>query len=186
MIATTDRRPRGLPVALMLVLALGACAEARAPDPTPTKDGGPYNMIDPVPDPAATAGAEQDQGSWRSSRLGSEPVLVFANRGPEAVLRIRCDGRRGLVIERVGVSSVGPAQLMEIGVGSEVARLAVNRTAESTSVRRAIVPYNHPLMKQLASDEGSVRVALGKASAVTAPLNQDTKQFVLTCATSTP
>lgn len=183
MIRTTDGRPRALPLALMLVLALTACAEAHAPDPTPTEDGGPYNMIDPVPDPSATpaSGALLDQGSWTAGPAGAEPVLAFGAQGPEALLRLRCDGRRGLVIERVGVSSVGPAELMEIAVGSEVARLAVNRPAGTDSVVRAVVPYNHPLMKQLASDEGSVRIALGEATAVTVPLNQETKQFVLAC-----
>ena len=45
-------RRRGI-AAIPLVLMLWACAEATEPDPSPAKDGGPYNMIDPVPAPAA-------------------------------------------------------------------------------------------------------------------------------------
>lgn len=47
-------RCRGI-AAIPLVLMLLACAEATEPDPSPAKDGGPYNMIDPVPAPASNA-----------------------------------------------------------------------------------------------------------------------------------
>lgn len=161
------------------LLTLVACAESREPDPTPAEDGGPYNMIDPVPDPAAQAVEGVVAGNWRSETLDGQPALLF---GPEAepLFSILCDDREGVILQRHDVLATGGINMMEVRVGSDLRRLALNEVA-GERVLRAVIPFNDDLIAQLKEGAQPIGVTAGDAGELTMPASPMVPQFITQC-----
>ena len=169
--------------ALALLLAGAACAESQEPEPTPTKDPGGYNMVEPVPDPARIdpEGEGFTPGQWTKAAVDGAAGISFAAPGQEPVFRIYCHGRGGLVFERLQKESIGDVELMEVQAGTQVTRLAVNEVESATPTLRAIVPYNDDLLNRLARPEGMLSIKASDTAPLALPLNAATAELVRAC-----
>ncbi len=175
-------RLRSAPLMLAAIcLVPGACARVNETnaegEPEP-----PYNMIDPVPDPLRNAAGNSAGGVWRGAAPGEQPSAVFTTAGGDPRLRLACDERRGLVVERLGAEPVAGIDMVEIRVGTEMRRLAANPLTES-AVLRTTIPYSDPIMTRLAVPEGSSAFATPDAPAVEARLGEITAALVAQCRT---
>lgn len=173
---------RGI-AAIPLVLMLWACAEATEPDPSPAKDGGPYNMIDPVPAPAAIAPNSPTAGDWHRSEFEGRAAILFASGDKTPLFRMHCDGRGGIVLDLIRQEAVGDVGRMEIRSGDGVARLAVNEVDTGTPALRSSIPYNHDLLEHLRTPQGTLSVTAGDAAPLVLPLDASTAAFASACET---
>lgn len=143
------------------LLAVTACAEDTAPDPTPAADGGDvYNKIDPVVDPLANQ-AEAVEEQWLWSEVDGGPTLSFGQPDTEGTFSIYCDGSGGIVLQRIGeVPLTGPA-MIRVTAGGETGRFAARRE-EGARLPTLIakVPSQDDFMAALAEGEGELRVEI--------------------------
>jgi hypothetical protein len=155
---------------LLLCLALPACAERTAPDPTPLEDGGVYNMIDPVRiDDAAGAGLTT-LGSWQTGTVAEAQAVLFAKPRAEPIFAIYCDGGRGLVLERRGLTPTGTIARMDVAIAGTRRALAVNPLTDSgPPVLRAIVPYNDELQVRLQDRAAPMSIDVGEGQPLRLP-----------------
>ena len=168
---------------LALLLAGSACAESQEADPTPLNDPGGYNMVEPVPDPAALDPEREGftPGRWTEAAVDGSPGLAFAAPGQEPVFRAYCHGRGGLVFERLQKPSIGDLEFMEVQAGTHVARFAVNEVKAATPTLRSIVPFNDDLLVRLARPEGMLSIKASDTQPLAMPLNAATAELVRTC-----
>lgn len=164
------------------ILALAACAESRPPDPTPTEDGGAYNMVDPVtvdvgPEPAPV------EGQWTSRTVAGRPALLFGPVNSEALFTMRCGEGDGLVLTRSGVVPVGGLAMMVVAVDGANARYAVRADEESAlPMLVARVPAADNFLAALRGDPGEMRVRIGDAEPLVLPPDPRIGELVRSCA----
>lgn len=164
---------------LASLLLLGACGEGREAEPTPIRDGPP---ADRVSNPATGVPAPADpSGVWRQETVDGSPALVFGATASESLVRLSCHGRGGIVLERLGQDSIGNIEMMELQVGTEVARLALNEVETQEQILRSVIPFNHGLMTSLSRPDGVLSIKAGETPAVRVPLNARTAELLLTC-----
>ena len=165
-------------------LALGGCGEGReVDDATIAPKAEPYNVIPPVPDPVASGvpAPQYAPGDWRAEQVGEAQGLLFGEAIGPSLFRMYCDGRGGVVFERLGVESTGDIEMMEVQAGDEVARLALNEVETERAILRASVPFNHNLMTRLLRSEGELYVKAGETPALRLPLNENTAALARRC-----
>lgn len=172
-----------LHLSLVVLLALAACARSSEPDPTPTEDGGPYDMIDPT---AAPVGTQPNLvapaiGTWRQAQLRGQPALLFSSSAGAPALALLCDERKGLVIERRGVLPTGERDLMEIRFGSATGSYAVNQPVDGEVVLRAAIPFNDRMLAQLRETQAPLTVRVGEGEPLTLPADPAVGTLVRTC-----
>ena len=80
--------------------------------------------------------------------------VAFTTPRGDPLLRIYCDGRRGMVVERVGDQS---------------RRLAVNPEGTGGTVLRAALPINGKLAAALKAGPAPIRVSVGEDSLLSVP-----------------
>ena len=176
----SSARYRGL-AAIPLVLIACACAESVEPDPTPARDGGPYNMIDPVPTPVPTAANSPTEGDWRRSEVDGRVAIVFASADKAPLFRMHCDRRGGIILDRLQQEPAGDVERMEIRSGDSVTRLAVNELGTQTPTVRSAIPYPHNLLARLRIPHGMLSVKAGDGPPLVLPLNEVTAAFASEC-----
>lgn len=168
-----------------LVLMLLACGEATEPDPSPAADGGPYNMIDPVPTPAAPGAdleaAGLSAGNWRASLFEGARAIAFLDGGQNPLFRMHCDGRGGIILDRLQREAVGKVERMEIQLDGNVTRLAVNELETQTPTLRSAIRFNHDLLEKLGRPEGLLSIRAGETAPLLLPLTAATAEFVRGC-----
>ena len=165
---------------------LWACAEATEPHPSPAKDGGPYNMIDPVPAPAANAANLPTAGDWRSSEFDGRAAMLFASGDKAPLFRMHCDGRGGIVLDRIQEQAVGDVERMEIRSGDGLTRLAVNKVDAGTPTLRSSIPNDHDLIERLRTAHGTFSVSAAETAPLVLPLNASTAAFASACGAPAP
>lgn len=169
-------------IAFAPILVLAACAETRAPDPTPTEDGGAYNMIDPV-DVGPAASSSADEGRWVSGEIEGRPALLFGPANSEALFSMRCGEGDGLVLTRTGVVPVGGLAMMVVAVEGANARYAVRAPEDAAiPVLVARVPPADNFLAALRGDPGEMRVQIGNGDPLVLPSDPRIAELVRSCA----
>lgn len=161
---------------LFAAVALGACAERTEPDQNPVPMNG-YNMVDPVrvSDPggpierSTSASGEVTLGTWRPDTEGTMQGVAFAAPQGEALLRLFCDDRRGMVVERTGLTPSGDMNMMTFRARDVGRRLAVNPTGSDGTVLRAVLPLNDELTAVLQEGPVPIQVAVGEGEPLSLP-----------------
>lgn len=156
-------------LAYFAVAALAACAEGEEPDREPPPPGG-YNMVDPVRvDDRGGAAAAVTPGIWRPDSVGAMRGVAFTTLEGDPLLRMYCDGRLGMVVDRTGLMQSGPTEMMTFWVGDQSRRLAVNPTGPDGTVLRAVLPHNGQLAAALQAGPAPIRVSVGEEAPLTLP-----------------
>jgi hypothetical protein len=178
LVLATRIRPRVGSAALLLALA--ACGEAYEPDELRANQDEIATVDVPAwPDDEANAVAG---GQWRSGSAAQGASLSFTpDAASRPVFRIACDGRGGMLLERLGVEAIAGIRMMEIKSGGQVTRLALNQPETETAILRAAIPYNHDLMAVLARPGGQVSIRAAEGPILTLPLTAETAALAETC-----
>lgn len=182
-------RPRVVPVmhiqlkamaAILAALAVAACAERTSPDATPYDDSAPYGSAPVEPGPAAAA-ASFTPGLWRPDTVDGARAVVFQEPQSDPVVALYCDGRRGMVVERRGLTASGPTNLMRIVVEGVDRRLAVNPIRDEGLVLRAVVPFNDAVNTALKRAPTSIILDVGEGDALRLPPAQLVQMLAVDC-----
>lgn len=164
------------------ILALAACAETREPEPTPTEDGGAYNMIDPL---EIDAGAESStaDGQWVSGTIAGRPALLFGPANSEALFSMRCEDGDGLTLTRTGIVPAGGLEMMIVSVEGANARYAV-RAPEDAALPTLVarVPPADSFLVALRGDPGAISVRIGDRAPLVLPADPRIGELVRSCA----
>lgn len=179
------RRPavRTVPTALGALLLLSACGEGREPEASPESGPGGYNMVPPVEAEAMPgSGDALTAGTWQATGAGDTAALRFVAAQTGAPLfQMSCDDRGGIVLDRLGQESVGDIEMMDVNVGDQVSRLALNEIEADQAVLRAVVPFNDDLLVPLARPQGRLSVEAGDTPRLRLPLNPQTAALAAAC-----
>ena len=115
------------PVAIALLLLAAACARSEDATLEPADANQALEKVETVrPD---NADDEVALGEWRDSLQDEQRALEFGPMGAAPLFSLRCDARRGVVLQRHGLAASGDLPVMLISVGSKTRRLAVTGSA---------------------------------------------------------
>lgn len=182
-------RPRVVPVmhielkvtvAMLAALAISGCAERTSPDADPYNDTAPYGT-DPVDVGPVAPTASFTPGLWRPDTVDGARAVVFQEPQSDPVVALYCDGRRGMVVERRGLTAPGPTNLMRIVVDGVDRRLAVNPIRDEGLVLRAVVPYSDAVNTALKRAPTSIILDVGEGKALRLPPAQLVQMLAVDC-----
>lgn len=180
-----DRRSavRTAQASLAALLLLSGCGEGRDVEASPESGVGGYNMVPPVEAEAMPgAGDALTPGTWQKAGAGDAAALRFVDARTGAPLfRMACDDRGGIVLERLGSESVGGVEMMDVNVGGQATRLAVNEIESEEAVLRAVIPFNDDLLVPLRRPQGRLSVQAGDTARLRLPLNPQTAALAAAC-----
>jgi len=128
---------------------------------------------------------EEDEltlGEWRAGLQDEQPVLEFGPAGAPALFSLRCDARRGTLLQRHDSALSGDLPVMLISVGSETKRLAVAAAAGTTPMMRATLPVNDPFRAVLTAATQPIVVRIGDAAPLVLPPSPLVGAYTAACA----
>lgn len=173
---TMRRLGKGWLLALLAALASG-CADSIPPENAAAEEvAGRNGSVSPTataPEEATTA------GEWRRQPDGE--TLQFAAPGGEVLLRLSCHGAGGMVIDRFRSALVREPSLMVVKARDAAARLATEEIETPRQGFRAVVPADHPLMKQLVAASGLLSIDAGEPHALEVPMTGATAGLARAC-----
>ena len=121
------------------------------------------------------------KGAWA---VGSEASFEGASGAIELV--IRCDQRRGLVIQRPGLVPRGQLALLQLRSGRVVRRLAVTAPVGGSAGIEAVVPYNDQLIEPLMRFDEPLEVRFAGLDTLQLPPSWQVAGFVRDCQNAAP
>jgi hypothetical protein len=122
-------------------------------------------------------------GSWRPAIQGDDSnVLEFGPDGAPPIFSLRCDGRRGLYLQRHGAASTADLPMMLLTIGSETRRLPLAAVGGAVPMLRAAVMPQDPLIGLLGRNGLPMVVRIGDAGPLVLPAAQAVNSYVNNCA----
>jgi hypothetical protein len=121
------------------------------------------------------------KGAWA---VGSEASFEGASGAVELV--IRCDQRRGLIIQRPGLVPRGQLALLQLRTGGVVRRLAVTAPIGGSAGIEAVVPYNDQLIEPLMRFDDPLEVRFAGLDTLQLPPSWQVAGFVRDCQNAAP
>ena len=133
------------------------------------------------PDGATAISDPLTQGAWA---VGSE--AMFEGASGEVQLIIRCDQRRGLIVQRPGLVPRGQLALMQMRIGGVVRRLAVTASVSGSPMIEVVVPYNDQLIAPLMRFDKPLEVRFPSLDTLNLPPSWKVAGFVRDCQSAIP
>lgn len=175
----TDAGSFGLPALMGMLIFISSCGDGREVDMPISGGDGVYNEVAPVVAEAQPGQPGPTPGTWVPDQAAR--ALVFTGAGGAPLVRLACDDRGGMIIERLGQESIGDIEMMELHVDGEIARLALNEVETEPPVLRAAVPFNDDLLVRLAFPQGLLSIKAGDTPRLQLPLDEETARQVAAC-----
>jgi hypothetical protein len=166
-----------LPLALIL---LAACA--RSEEATFSSIG---NESGTAVETVRTSEGEDDEialGEWRTGLHEEQATLEFGPSGAPPSFSLRCDARRGTLLQRHGAASSGDLPVMLVTVGSETRRFAVTSAGGAIPMLRATLPANDQFRPVLAGAETPITVRIGDSPPLVLPPSPLAGAYMTGCA----
>ena len=168
---------------LLALLLLAACARSEEANLVPS-DGNEAREVE-------TVRPERDDeelalGEWRDSLQEEEAALEFGPRGASPLFSLRCEARRGVLLQRHGISPGGDLPVMLVTVGSETRRLAVTGSEGPIPMLRASLPASDQLLAILAGAESPIAIRIGDSPPLILPPSPTIGAYITRCATGAP
>jgi len=163
------------------LLLLAACARSEDASTLPSDTNG---LAVPVEQVRPTEGDENQLaiGEWRQSLQDDAQALEFGPSGAAPLFSMRCDSRRGVVLQRHGVLPAGDLPMMMVTIGNDTRRLAVTSGTGATPMLRAVLTARDPLLSTLAQEGSPITVRVGDAPPLVLPPSPTIGEFVSLCA----
>jgi hypothetical protein len=134
----------------------------------------------------ARAGEGEDDevalGEWRAGLQEDQSTIEFGPRGATPLLSLRCDSRRGTMLQRLGVAPAGDLPVMLVTVGSETKRLAVTSAGGTLPMLRATLPVSDPFRAVLSGATTPIIIRIGDSPPLVLPPNAMVGTYVSECA----
>lgn len=170
-------RSFALPAALLL---LAACARSEEASLVPPESDEGYNAVERVRTPERDD-QEVAIGEWRRTLQEEQLAVEFGPVGATPLFSMRCEDRRGLLLQRHGTVPVGDLPMMMVQVGSEARRLAVTPAGGSVPMLRSSLAPSDELMSTLAEAQAPITIRIGDAVPLIMPPDPAIGAFVEEC-----
>lgn len=171
---------RSLATALSLLL-LAACARSEDASTLPSDTNGLAVPVEQVR-PTADDDSQLAIGEWRDSLQDDAQALEFGPSGAAPLFSLRCDSRRGVVLQRHGVPPSGDLQMMLVTIGNDTRRLAVTGGTGPIPMLRAALTARDPLLSTLAQEGSPITIRVGDSPPLLLPPSPLIGEFVSLCA----
>lgn len=168
---------QALPFALIL---LAGCARSEEASFTPA-DNASGQAVERVRTPD-TDEQELTLGEWRAGLQDEQPTLEFGPVGAVPLFSLRCDARRGTLLQRHGAAPAGDLPVMLITVGSETKRLAVASAGGAIPMLRATLPSTDTFRSVLAGAASPIIVRIGDSLPLVLPPSPMIGTYATGCA----
>lgn len=170
---------RSAACAITLIL-LAACARSEDASTLPADN----NILRPVEQVRSTDREDSQVaiGEWRASLQDEARALEFGPAGAPPLFSLRCDARRGVVLQRHGVPPSGDLPMMIVTIGNDTRRLAVTSGTGTIPMLRATVAARDPLLATLAQDGSPITIRVGDSPPLILPPSPTIGEFVSLCA----
>jgi len=153
-----------LPLALVL---LAGCA--RSEEATFSSIG---NESGQAPAPVRATVGDDDEvalGEWRPGLQEEQATLEFGPSGAPPQFSLRCDARRGTLLQRHGAAPSGDLPVMLVTVGSETRRFALTSVGGAIPMMRATLPPTDQFRAVLAGAAEPMIVRIGDSPPLVLP-----------------
>jgi hypothetical protein len=121
-------------------------------------------------------------GEWRTSVQDDSNVLEFGPAGAPPIFSLRCDGRRGLYLQRGGAAPTGDLPMMLLTMGSETRRLPLVAVPGAVPMLRAAIMPQDPLLGMIARNRDPMVIRIGDAPPLALPPGPAVAAYVNGCA----
>ena len=148
---------RASPVLVLLLLA--ACARSEDASMAPADGNQAVQKVE-------TVRPERDDdelalGEWRETLQEEQQALEFGPTGAPPLFSLRCDPRRGILLQRHGLTPSGDLPVMLVSVGSETRRLAVTGSGGPNPMLRAALNTSDQLLTILGRASTPIQIRVG-------------------------
>ena len=121
-------------------------------------------------------------GAWRAGLQEEQATLEFGPSGAPAEFSLRCDARRGTLLQRHGAVPSGDLPVMLVTVGSETRRFALASAGGAMPMLRATLPASDPFRAVLVAAGGPIIVRIGDAPPLNLPPSPLVGAYATGCA----
>lgn len=175
-----NRNMTRAPALIALSLLAAACARSEDATLEPTDANQALEQVETVrPD---NADDEVALGEWRDSLQDEQRALEFGPMGAAPLFSLRCDARRGVVLQRHGLAASGDLPVMLVSVGSETRRLAVTGSGGTNPMLRATLNGSDQLLAALARADTPIAIRIGDTPPLNVPPSPLIGAYVSRCA----
>jgi hypothetical protein len=166
-----------LPFALVL---LAGCARSEEANLMPADANGSTRIAETV----RPEREEQEPalGEWRETLQDDQRAIEFGPRGAPPLFSIRCDARRGILLQRHGLEPAGDLPVMLVSVGSETRRLAVTGGEGPLPMLRASLNASDVLVASLSRAAAPIAVRIGDSPPLILPASALIATYIGQCA----
>lgn len=165
-------------LAFVLIL-LVACA--RSEDASIVVDTNEGRAVEQVRSPERDDD-EMALGEWRETLQQENEALEFGPAGASPVFSLRCDERRGIILQRHGAAPTGDLPMMLITTGNDTRRLAVTAAEGAVPMLRAALTPRDPFLETLTGSNAPITIRIGDAPPLVLPASPAIGTFVAGCA----
>ena len=149
------------------LLLLAACARSETASIAPSDGNQAVQEVE-------TVRPERDDeevalGEWRETLQGDQPALEFGPAGAPPLFSLRCEARRGILLQRHGQTPAGDLPVMLVSVGSETRRLAVTAGDGPIPMLRAALNASDQLLGILSRAQSPIAVRIGDSPPLILP-----------------
>ncbi|MEA3029429.1 MAG: hypothetical protein QOJ53_238 [Sphingomonadales bacterium] len=167
-----------LPFALVL---LAGCARSEEANLMPADANGSTRI-------AETVRPERDDqepalGAWRETLQDEARAIEFGPTGAPPSFSVRCDARRGILLQRHGIEAAGDLPVMLVSVGSETRRLAVTSGEGPLPMLRASLNASDVLVAGLSRAAAPIAVRIGDLPPLILPPSPLIGAYITQCTT---
>lgn len=124
-------------------------------------------------------------GGWRDTLQEDQRALEFGPAGAPPLFSLRCDARRGVLLQRHGQTPAGDLPVMLVSVGSETRRLAVTAGDGPIPMLRAALNASDQLLGILSRAETPITVRIGDSPPLVLPPAPAIGTYISGCASGT-
>jgi len=167
--------------ALALLLLAAACARSEDASMGPTDSNQAVQKVETVR-PERNED-EVQLGEWRETLQEDQRALEFGPTGAPPLFSLRCDSRRGVLLQRHGLTTSGDLPVMLVSVGSETRRLAVTGSGGPNPMLRAALNASDQLLAVLGRAAGPIAIRIGDSPPLNLPPSPLIGTFIGQCAT---
>lgn len=166
-----------LPLALILLAGCARSEEASFVQAGENESARSVETVRPERDDQELA-----LGEWRDTLQEDARALEFGPRGAAPLFSMRCDARRGVLLQRHGLSPAGDLPVMLVTVGSETRRLAVTSGEGPIPMLRAVLNATDQLLGTLTAAASPIAVRIGDSPPLVMPPSPLIGAYIAECA----
>lgn len=166
--------------ALVLLFAAGACARSEEANLLPADTNGSTRVAEQVR--PERDDQEPALGAWRETLQDEQRALEFGPAGAPPLFSLRCDARRGLLLQRHGLEASGDLPVMLVSIGSETRRLAVTAGEGPLPMLRATLNSSDTLAGFLSRATVPIAIRIGDSPPLILPPSPTIGTYIAQCA----